>query len=220
MNNIEIILNAFKKKYADESLANLYLIRFNPNEFSFDELTSKVIEKLFSKQFQNHPDILKVTLDHDEKIYKVDSPNFAQLIQFLNFNPINLKHKFAFIADSHLISDTLYNKMLKTFEELDSKISVFLFAPKNEQILLTIKSRAIEISFNAPLSSHKSDQLRKISFEELKQHTSSFDEIIDYLKANQLSFEEYDALLNSIQILNEQEVFYSSRNTKLACLLP
>lgn len=220
MNHLNKILNIFKTKYDQDKLAHLYLIRYEPAQINFEELSSRFIESLLNKKIDNHPDILKVTIDKDEKIYKVDSDHFLRLINFLNYSPINLKHKFAFVADSHLISDILYNKMLKTFEELNPHISIFLFIPKEEQILATIKSRSIEIYINAEQSNEINLNNDHLDFNQLKKSQYTLNEIITAISSQKMNYEEYDALLNSIKNVNELEIFNTSRNTKLATLLP
>jgi hypothetical protein len=135
------------KKYEKDMLAQVYLARYgnstDPKTWFQDFLSG--ITKL-----PDHPDVLWVSRDlkkdkEQENEYKVDSASIKSLLNFLNFRAYELKKKFIFIEDAHLLSVIVSNKLLKVLEEMPVAFCLFLLAPKQESLLPTVESRAIKI---------------------------------------------------------------------------
>lgn len=135
------------KKYDSDMLAQVYLARYSQStdpKIWFKELLSGITK------ISDHPDVLWVSRDlkKDKELeneYKVDSASIKSLLNFLNFRAYELKKKFIFIEDAHLLSVIVSNKLLKVLEEMPVAFCLFLLAPKQESLLLTVESRAIKI---------------------------------------------------------------------------
>lgn len=129
-------------KYKEGGLASLYLALYpehtDPSMWAQEFLSQ--ITKL-----PDHPDILWVERDEDEKEYKVESPGILNLLKFLNYRGFELKKKFIMLKDAHLMSVIVSNKLLKIFEELPENFCLFLFSPQDQGLLPTVESRAIKI---------------------------------------------------------------------------
>jgi len=135
-----------QEKYKTNTLASLYILSYS---CSLEELSSwkkKLLHQITNQE--DHPDILTVRLEIDEKRYSVDSDSISNLISFINFKPINLKKKLIFIEHADLLGKIISNKLLKIFEELPSYVSIFLLSSKSGTILPTVASRAITIQLN------------------------------------------------------------------------
>lgn len=130
------------KKYQDDNLATVYLAKYpehtDPKKWALDFL--QPITKL-----ADHPDVLWVSRSENENDYKVESKGIASLVKFLNFRAFELKKKFIFLEDAHLLSVIVSNKLLKVFEELPENFCLFLFAPQGQDLLPTVESRAIKV---------------------------------------------------------------------------
>jgi DNA polymerase-3 subunit delta' len=135
------------KKYDKDMLAQVYLARYGQStdpKIWFKEFLSGITK------LSDHPDVLWVSRDlkkdkEQENEYKVDSASIKSLLNFLNFKAYELKKKFIFIEDAHLLSVIVSNKLLKVLEEMPVAFCLFLLAPKQESLLPTVESRAIKI---------------------------------------------------------------------------
>lgn len=129
------------KKYNQDNLAQVYLAKY-------PEHTSPILwAQNFIKEItplSDHPDILWIDRG-EESGYKVESIGILALNKFLNYRAFELKKKFIFIHDAHLMSVIVSNKLLKVFEELPENFCLFLFAPQDQSLLPTVESRAIKI---------------------------------------------------------------------------
>ena len=134
--------NNLLKKYESNQLAQVYLAKY-------PEGTDPIIwAKDFLKEItplEDDADVLWVFRGEKENEYKVDSTGIEDLLKFLNYRAFHLKKKFIFLNDAHLLSVIVSNKLLKVFEELPENFCLFLFAPKEENLLPTVESRAINI---------------------------------------------------------------------------
>lgn len=140
------------KKYQSDSLAGVYLVKYHSinDLMQWQENLTRLITPIVSS-VSTHPDIIWIERDMKDKNereneYKVDSKAIESLIQAINYLPFKLKRKLIFIKDAHLISELTSNKLLKTFEELPSFITLFLCAPHDENLLQTVESRSIKIN--------------------------------------------------------------------------
>lgn len=136
------------KKYNQGNLAQVYLAKYpeHTNPVVWAQNFIKDVTKL-----ADHPDILWVERV-EENEYKVESTGILALNKFLNYRAFELKKKFIFINDAHLMSTIVSNKLLKVFEELPENFCLFLFAPQDQNLLPTVESRAINILLPQDLS--------------------------------------------------------------------
>ena len=129
-------------KYKSGNLASVYLAKYPEN--TDPEIWAREFLKNITP-LTDHPDVLWVSRGEKENDYKVDSAGIAALLKFLNYRAFELKTKFIFIKDAHLLSVIVSNKLLKVFEELPENFCLFLFAPQEENLLPTVESRALKI---------------------------------------------------------------------------
>ena len=129
------------KKYNENNLAQVYLAKY-PGQTSPIIWAQNFIKNI--TPLTDHPDILWIDRG-EESVYKVDSIGILALNKFLNYRAFELKKKFIFINDAHLMSVVVSNKLLKVFEELSENFCLFLFAPQDQNLLPTVESRAIKI---------------------------------------------------------------------------
>lgn len=218
---IDQFLEKIAIKYREQKLPHLFIIKIDvENSNIFYE---QMIESITNKKLTNHADFLKVVVDENEKAYKVDSKNIAHFSKFLNFKPTHLQHKFAFILDAHLMSEVLFNKFLKTFEETSSDTTIFLIIPKEEELLPTIKSRAITFYLDSdkfiehpeiidPAIVFLNFKNQELSFE------SAFEQLIDFnLKHSNRPPKD---ILESIKLASEASIFNNSKPQILSFLMP
>lgn len=137
------------KKYTEGSLASLYLALY-PEHTDPTAWAQEFISQI--TKLPDHPDVLWVERDEDEKEYKVESPGILSLLKFLNYRAYDLKKKFILVKDAHLMSVIVSNKLLKIFEELPENFCLFLFSPQDQGLLPTVESRAIKILLPQDLS--------------------------------------------------------------------
>ncbi len=130
-------------KYEKNQLAQVYLARY-PHETDPRTWARDFLKSITS--LADHPDVLWVERTEKENDYKVDSPGIAALLKFINYRAFELKKKFIFFTDAHLLSTIVSNKLLKTLEEMPENFCLILFAPKDETLLATVESRAIKIA--------------------------------------------------------------------------
>ena len=131
------------QKYERQTLASVYIARYK-NDEELKLFQDNFLQKL--SKLDDHPDLLKIKLNENESGYKVESIGIKSLLNFINFSPVELKTRFIFLYDAHLISDIVSNKLLKIFEELPKNFCLFLLCPTSESLLATVESRAIKIN--------------------------------------------------------------------------
>jgi DNA polymerase III delta prime subunit len=154
----------------------------------------------------------------------------------LRISPIKLSKKLIFITSAQDLSDIVANKLLKIFEELDSKFCIFLICPENASMLATVLSRAVKLTIksndekentnndkfegiNSPFdlakllkqSSGNSKNIEKI-FMEIK-----LNEILAAATNNEESFEVLNSTLKHLKQLDKHSNF---NNSKISTLTP
>lgn len=211
------------KKYEAGNLASVYLAKYpehtNPISWAQNFLSS--ITKL-----PDHPDVLWIDRGEDNN-YKVDSEGIKALFKFLNYRAFELKKKFIFINDAHLLSTIVSNKLLKVFEELPENFCLFLFAPQDQNLLPTVESRAIkvllpqdlsQVDYDAPLPTYSSAQELVAS---LKKSDDSYLEekkfIEEALKKtlNSANFKECTEALENLKHYSVTDAFNNSKLSRL-----
>jgi DNA polymerase-3 subunit delta' len=178
-------------------------------------------------KLQDHPDVLWIERA-EENQYKVESPGILALFKFLNYRAFELKKKFIFINDAHLLSTIVSNKLLKIFEELPENFCLFLFAPQDQNLLPTVESRAIKvllpkdlsaIDYDATLPSYASAQelvasLKKSDDTYLEEKRFIEESLIKTLKSG--NFKECTDTLESLKQYQVSDAFNNSKLSRLS----
>lgn len=213
------------KKYNEGNLASVYLALYP------EQTDPKIWGQEFLSQVtktSDHPDILWVERDEDEKDYKVDSPGIKSLLKFLNYRAYELKKKFIMINDAHLMSVIVSNKLLKVFEELPENFCLFLFSPQDQGLLPTVESRAIKIllpkdlssiDYDAPLPTFTSAQdfvasLKKSDHPESDEKRFVEDALIKTLKS--ANFKECSDALENLKHFSQSSDFNNSKLSRIS----
>lgn len=213
------------KKYQQGDLASVYLAKYpentDPKKWGLDFVSS--ITKL-----SDHPDVLWVERSEDENDYKVESPGILALIKFLNYRAYELKKKFIFITDAHLLSVIVSNKLLKVFEELPENFCLFLFCPQGQDLLPTVESRAIKIlmprdfsneDYDAPLPHYSSAQelaasLKKSDDDFLEEKKFIENALVKALQSG--NFKECTEILDNLKHYGVSDNFNNSKLSRLS----
>lgn len=211
------------KKYQQGNLAQVYLAKY-------PEHTNPII---WAKSFlssittlADHPDVLWVERGEDNN-YKVESEGILALFKFLNYRAFELKKKFIFINDAHLLSVIVSNKLLKVFEELPENFCLFLFAPQDQNLLPTVESRAIKVllpqdlssvDYDAPLPEYASAQELVASLKKSEDAHLEEKKFIEEALIKTLKSKNYSECADALESLHQYEVSDAFNNTKLSRL--
>lgn len=218
---IDQFLQKIEKKFLEKKLPHLFIIKID--EDNTEIFYQKLIETITHKKISGHADFCKVVIDENEKSYKVDSKNIIDFNKFLNFKPTHLHHKFAILFDAHLMSEVLYNKFLKTFEEASTDTTIFLLTPKEEELLPTIKSRSITFYLDSEKAILPNEIIDPaIVFLNFKNQELSFEaaflQLIEFnLKHSKKSPQD---ILESIKLATKALQFNNSKTQILSFLMP
>jgi hypothetical protein len=175
----------------------------------------------------DHPDILWVERV-EENEYKVESTGILALNKFLNYRAFELKKKFIFINDAHLMSTIVSNKLLKVFEELPENFCLFLFAPQDQNLLPTVESRAINIllpqdlsgvNYDASLPNYASAQelvasLKKSDDDYLEEKRFIEESLVKTLKTG--NFKDCTEALENLKNYQVSDAFNNSKLSRLS----
>ena len=224
MSNLGDLKLILTKKYHDNNLASVYLAKYP------DQTDPLLWAREFMKgitPLSDHPDVLWVERADGDNEYKVDSPGISALIKFLNYRAFELKKKFIFINDAHLMSVIVSNKLLKIFEELPENFCLFLFAPQSQNLLPTVESRAIKILMPADFSSHN-DAAPAMSFQSaqelalhLKKSDNDFQDEKNFIEnalIETLKKENFKECSEALEKLKHYGVSDNFNNTKVSRL--
>jgi hypothetical protein len=217
-----------KKRYENNSLASLYILRYdskltNPEDWAQEFLA------LFTTVKNDHPDVLNIKRSEDEKDYKVDGHQWNAFQSFIQYRPIILKNKFVFIYDAHRITEILSNKLLKTFEDSPKQLTIFLFLKDQRPLLPTILSRAISIKINIqknPILQKNLGPLLSPSkiIEEIKSREEGeaqfISSVIDSRLENNPTFTQLENCLSSLKSFQKSAEFNNSQSSRIALILP
>lgn len=225
MSDLGDLKSILHKKYLDNNLASVYLAKY-PDQTN---------PKLWAQEFLNlitpltdHPDVLWIDRLDSENEYKVDSPGISSLIKFLNYRAYELKVKFIFLNDAHLLSVIVSNKLLKIFEELPESFCLFLFAPQSQALLPTVESRAIKIllpkSFNKDVLNSETPHFTsaqellmtlKKSEDEFMDEKNFIEEALNQVLKTQ-NFKECQTILDDLKHYGVSENFNNSKLSRLS----
>lgn len=198
----DVIYQTLKNKYDSNSLAHFYIFKKNSDNDSDYNIFFKLLSKITGEQNKSHPDFLFLNIEEGEKNYKVDSEEFKILNKFIGYRPNKLKHKFIVISDAELISLVLYNKLLKTFEELDHFQTIILITGPHDQLPETITSRAITLYENSEVAFNRNE------------------EIEDFYTVGLSDFLNIGHKLSTLKLLKTADQFNASSKVKNALLMP
>jgi DNA polymerase-3 subunit delta' len=217
------------KKYDKDMLAQVYLARYDQctdPKIWFQEFLAGITK------LPDHPDILWVSRDYkkdkeQENEYKVDSASIKSLLNFLNFRAYELKKKFIFIEDAHLLSVIVSNKLLKVLEEMPVAFCLFLLAPKQESLLPTVESRAIKIllpknleALPAPVPHFSGAQEAVLELKKAEDPLTMEKSFIENSLQRVIANGDYLAIEAALDNLKMHSVSESFNNSKAARLSP
>jgi DNA polymerase-3 subunit delta' len=103
---------------------------------------------------QTHPDVLVIPPDPPQMMIKVDQ--VRRVIDTIYFRPAEAKEKVYIFTDSAFMKEAA-NSLLKVLEEPPEFATIFLLAENLGQLLPTIRSRSMVVSF-ATLSTDEIEQ--------------------------------------------------------------
>jgi hypothetical protein len=226
MNNT--LISVLHKRYEANSLANLYILKFNSEKSNPDEWVASFLSSLTNIK-NDHPDILTIKRQEDENDYKVDGNQWKDFQTFIQYKPYQLKNKFVFIHDAHRISEILSNKLLKTFEESPKQLTIFLFLKDQQTLLPTIFSRGISLTI---LSHHEKGSrnpfyelktLSKIG-EKIKAMGDAeelfINSVTDQILTSTPDYQQIEKLLDDLKKNETYSTFNNSQTSRIALILP
>lgn len=103
--------------------------------------------QLVQSDQETHPDIFHLHVEGSGELHTV--ANIKQIIQDQALPPHQSAYKIYIIHDAHRMLPSSANLLLKTLEEPSATSLFFLISDQIEEILPTIRSRAVEIPFHA-----------------------------------------------------------------------
>lgn len=153
----EQILDTFKDWVVNEKFEGVYLFEGPKGigKYSIARCLSKYIvcpgikDDLCNcdicKIFPDTPDYLEIKSDEDSviKVSDVDA-----IEEFVTLRPFKGKNKVILIDDAERFNNTSASQLLKTLEDLNSHVIIFLISSYPDRIIPTILSRAKRIIFN------------------------------------------------------------------------
>lgn len=224
------LTNVLVKKYANDQLAQVYLASY-PLDSGPESWIQNFIHN-FTK-LEDHPDVFWVTRSEKENNYKVDSASIKDMLKFISYRPIELKTRFIFFTDAHLMSDIVANKLLKVLEELPPLYCLFLLAPEGQHLLPTVESRAIKVrlpkSTNSKLtesetpvfeSVHELVQYLKTSEDPFFDEKKFIEQALSLMLSKSSSFEQYNEMLANLKHYLESDLYNNSKASRLSLIFP
>lgn len=231
MATINEFSNILKNKIQFKNSAHLYIVTYHDQTQSFDDIFNIFKSTIIDQKNNDHPDLLMITRDlkEEEKEYRLNSETFKKYFEFIKYRPYSLPKKIALINDAHLISDVIFNKLLKIFEESPEYLITILCMPHQYTLLPTIESRAITVRLNSKesiSSAHKPETysslstlntlIKKSPNEELKFMENQINEV---LNSTHNQFINSDELLKTLKNYEIHKRFNGSINSRLTTLL-
>ncbi len=216
------------KKYNDETLAQVYLASYGHEE-NIQEWVTDFLSPITT--LPDHPDVFWVTRSEKENDYKVDSPSIKAMLKFINYRPIELKVRFIFISDAHLLSPIVSNKLLKVLEEMSSLFCLILFTPEGQSLLPTVESRALKIRIKSGRPLEPVEVIHyESAFDVLADLRSSDDPFfvekkfiesqLNLLLSKTPTFKQCDEILASLKHYDQSDRFNNAKVSRLSLLFP
>lgn len=243
------LIEILEKKAKLGELAHFYTLspqRSKDNLQDFiDQLLLKIIQKKEVSSIANHSDILVVSTGAN--IYSLGHNDFDDFFDFLRTRPLFLKQKIIVIHEAHKIGPIIWNKLLKTLEEPEVSVAIFLLNPNKSSLMPTITSRTINLTVN---TDEFSPRLREQDFLQRLKESDQFTDraFIEYLKtqstakllldlkakdfseevfvnhlmtlANQLplDYKQYEKIINTLRQFSTYKEYNNSASARLVYL--
>ncbi|EQC49824.1 DNA polymerase III, delta subunit [Bacteriovorax sp. DB6_IX] len=175
-----MLKQALLSKFKTQELSHFYIVSCPLQEQAAREFLDKwledfLVEVLKTKRANQESDKIRegLKLGHadiqfiqtENKTFTLAGGEFDDFFKFLEHTPHELGHKFIIVRDSHKITETLSNKLLKTLEEPPIDITIFFLDPQKKKVLPTISSRAISLNLTIKKNIEHSSFDRPLSFE-------------------------------------------------------
>lgn len=184
-------------------------------------------------KLSDHPDVFWVRRQETENNYKVDSPAIKEMLKFVSFRPIELKTRFIFFTDAHLMSDIVANKLLKVLEELPPLYCLILLAPEGQHLLPTVESRAIKVripkSEDSPTkettlpqfeSVHELVQYLKTCDDQFFTEKKFIEQALSLMLSKPSSYAQYNDMLANLKHYLESDLYNNSKASRLSLIFP
>lgn len=151
------IIDILTNKARSKELAHFYTVTPITEDIDCEEFVEKLLLNLVAQNtgnmshpqnghefLVNNPDILFIQTTAGS--YSIKNNDFSDFFDFLKSRPLVLDKKFIVIKEAHKVSEILWNKLLKSLEEPEVSVTIFLINNKKVDLLPTITSRTIKIT--------------------------------------------------------------------------
>lgn len=222
--------SVLSRKYAENKLAQVYLASY-PIESGPDSWIKSFLKTI--TPIEDHPDVFWVRRLETENNYKVESPSIKEMLKFVSYRPIELKTRFLFFTDAHLMSDIVSNKLLKVLEELPPLFCLILLSPEGQHLLPTVESRAIkvripksEVANNEALelpqfeSVHELVQYLKTCDDQFFTEKKFIEQALSLMLSKPSSYAEYNDMLANLKHYLESDLYNNSKASRLSLIFP
>ncbi len=218
------------KRYHNNTLAQVYLATYSPNEN-----IRKWVEDFLSPltTLEDHPDVFWVIRAEKENDYKVESPSIKGMLKFINYRPIELKVRFIFITEAHLLSPIVSNKLLKVLEEMSSLYCLVLFTPEGVSLLPTVESRSLKIRIQSESSQNfaEADTILyesvfdvsaalKTSDDQFRDEKKFIESQLNLMLTKSPTFKQCEDMLANLKHYDQSDRFNNARVSRLSLLFP
>ena len=149
-----------------------------------------------------NPDLIEIDAASNNGV-----ENIRQLIDEVNYKPINMKYKVYIIDEVHMLSNSAFNALLKTIEEPPAHSIFILATTELNKVPATIKSRCQIYTFKFIEQQDIVNQLKNILMQENNNNFS--DDVLQYIakKSN-------GSLRDAVNIL-DQSMSFNINNTQV-----
>jgi hypothetical protein len=230
--NSKDLQSILKKRYEEGRLASLYILRYDSEHTNPLEWTTSFLSQITVVK-NDHPDILSIRRNEEDREsdrdYKVEGTEWASLHSFIQYRPYTLKNKFVFIYDAHRISDTISNKLLKTFEDSPEQLTIFLFLKDQHILLPTILSRGITLQLHSIQKNITTNHFKTFNnptkiTEEIKSlddgESLFISSVIDKILNSNPSYEKLSELLLTLESHEKYAIYNNALSSRIALILP
>jgi len=203
----EDILSSFKQKLLKDQFNGVYLFEGPKGigKYSIAKTLSKYITCTGVKDdscwcescklFPNSPDFLEIVTTSN--IIKVD--DIEAIDQFTSLRPFKSKQKVILIDDVDRLNWTAASQLLKTFEDIQVHIIVFLVTSNPERVLPTILSRSTRIAFQGLSPGTVAEILKDKGITSSKK-LNEYSKMVPFLSQSVLeNYERYVSCVDKVQ---------------------
>lgn len=217
------------KRLEAKTLAHFYIVHGNTRETvkGFGEtLLTKFYNTLVSPEQRSsdilklgHPDIL-VFEKEDEKDYLIGNKDLDEFFKFVEMSPVKLPWRFIFLYDTHKITESYANKLLKTLESPGQRISIFFFHHTGTKLLPTVEGRAIKIQLPRIKNTFTVSEKVEQTLQRIKNRQLSSKGIAECIDAIKLKPELQNELLLGLLDIERNELDQYQGKSNILELLP